>query len=166
MRTIDRAVTFSTTGTTVKGREGEALLDTAKRTRQHIGYFCNGRGICKSCEIYAEESAEYISAPTRHETNWFSEKQIEAGHRLAYQSTTRSSVHLSTRADELRVKVWNVFSIHPVRALRELGQLLSDYSNRDTAGLKRIFGRGRTAVQARDRSETAAYQPLSPSQPT
>lgn len=156
MRTIDRAVTFSTAGTTVEGREGETLLDTAKRTRQHIGYFCDGRGICKSCEIYVEEGAEYISAPTKHETSWFSEKQIEASHRLACQCTTRSSVHLTTRADELRVAVWNVFSIHPVRALRTLGGLLSDYSNRDMAGIKRLLGRGRTAEQARDRSETAA----------
>lgn len=156
MRTIDRAVTFSTTGTTVEGRDGETLLDTARRTRQHIGYFCNGRGICKSCEIYVEEGAEYISAPTRHETNWFSEEQIEAGHRLACQCTTRSSVHLTTRADELRVKVWSVFSLHPASALRDLGRLLADYQRRDVAGLKRLLGRGRVAVQRRDRNETAA----------
>ena len=87
--------------------EGETLLDVARRNAAHIGFFCDGNGICQTCECKVLEGAEALTAPSEAEETWLAPSRMERGHRLACQAIVNGETPISvlTRAEELRRQV-------------------------------------------------------------
>lgn len=83
---------------------GERLLDVARRHAVHIGFVCDGHGLCQMCECTVERGMEHLSPTTEAEETWLTTQQMEHGHRLACQASLRGPgpVKLQTRAEELR----------------------------------------------------------------
>ncbi len=94
---------------------GEGLLNVARRNRSHIGFVCDGNGLCTTCECRVLEGAANLSAPNEIELNWLPDRRLQRGYRLACQTTLlgKGEVRLLTRAEELR-RLWrNVYNPLP-----------------------------------------------------
>ncbi len=87
---------------------GEGLLAVARRNRSHIGFVCDGNGLCTTCEYRIMDGAENLSEPNDIERTWIPTHRLEKGYRLACQSSLmgRGEVRILTRAEELR-RLWN-----------------------------------------------------------
>ena len=90
--------------TVVEAALGERLLDVARRNRVHIGFICNGNGICSTCECKVLQGREALSPPNDAERTWLPPSRLRRGHRLACQSAiiTDAPIRVLTRAEELR----------------------------------------------------------------
>ncbi len=83
---------------------GERILDVARRNALHIGFVCDGNGLCQMCECTVEQGMENLNPPTEAEEAWLTRWQIDQGSRLACQAALRGSgqVAVLTRAEDLR----------------------------------------------------------------
>jgi ferredoxin len=83
---------------------GERLLDVARRNTVHIGFSCDGNGLCQMCECTVLKGADSLSPPNEVEEIWLTPWQLEHGRRLACQASLRGggAVEVLTRAEELR----------------------------------------------------------------
>jgi ferredoxin len=91
---------------------GERLLDAARRNALHIGFVCDGNGLCQMCECLVQRGGEHLSPLTEAETMWLTQWQIDQGRRLACQASVRGpgQVEILTRAEELRQQTNDVFN--------------------------------------------------------
>ncbi len=89
---------------------GERLLDIARRNAAHIGFVCDGNGICQTCACKVLVGAEHLNQPTRAERSWFPESRLQAGQRLACQTALRGPgpVKVLTLVEELRRQLRDV----------------------------------------------------------
>jgi ferredoxin len=89
---------------------GERLLDIARRNAAHIGFYCDGQGLCTTCECRILSGAEYLNDLTEAEQVWLPPARVRDGYRLGCQAALRGSgtVRTLTRAEELRRQVMNV----------------------------------------------------------
>ncbi len=113
----------------IEAEIGETLLAVARRNVSHIGFACDGRGMCQTCECYVLEGNENLSAANSVERSWQSEAQIEHGIRLACQASIRSDgpIKVLTRAEELRRQTMAIFSPPAGTTVGEnLGRLLNN----------------------------------------
>ncbi len=92
----------------VEALPGDGLLDVARRNRAHIGFVCDGNGLCTTCECLVLVGAENLSVPNRAERDWLPPARLAKGYRLACQSTLNGlgPVAVLTRAEEVR-RLWN-----------------------------------------------------------
>jgi len=74
-----------------EAQEGEHLLDVARKNGAHIGFICNGNGLCASCECKILEGADQLTPPNEIEKQWLSPARIEQGNRLGCQATIQSA---------------------------------------------------------------------------
>ncbi|MEI7772419.1 MAG: 2Fe-2S iron-sulfur cluster-binding protein, partial [Chloroflexales bacterium] len=83
---------------------GERLLAVARRNASHIGFYCDGNGLCTMCECKVLSGADQLNPPTEVEHVWLSDDRMAAGYRLGCQASLRGvgSVHVLTRAEEMR----------------------------------------------------------------
>ena len=88
-------------------RDGEGLLTVARRNRAHIGFVCDGNGLCTTCECRVLSGQENLSPVNRIERNWLPPRRLDRGYRLACQTRLVGAgpVRVLTRAEELR-RLW------------------------------------------------------------
>jgi chlorosome envelope protein X len=65
---------------------GDRLLDVARASHRHIGYFCGGNAICQTCYVRVLEGAELLSPMSDAEKSMLSDKLIAEGTRMACQT--------------------------------------------------------------------------------
>lgn len=104
--------TLIVNGTTVEAHIGERLLDTARREALHIGFVCDGNGLCQTCECRILRGKEHLSPLNDIEKVWLTEGQIAEDRRLACQASVRGPgpVEFETRAEEMRQQALVLFS--------------------------------------------------------
>ncbi len=96
----------------LEAKVGEKLLNVARRNAAHIGFVCDGNGICQTCQCRVLAGAEQLSPPNEAERAWMPDRRLADGHRLACQTTIRGTgpVAILTKAEELRRQTLDVLS--------------------------------------------------------
>ncbi len=96
----------------MEGAVGETLLAVARRNVAHIGFVCDGRGVCATCRCKVHEGADQLTPVNTVELNWLTEAQIADGDRLGCQAqiTGVGTIKAISRAEELRRQTTDVFS--------------------------------------------------------
>ncbi|NTU79412.1 MAG: (2Fe-2S)-binding protein [Chloroflexales bacterium] len=94
-------------GVTMEAKIGERLIDVARRNGAHVGFVCNGAGICQTCQCQVLSGAENLSPVNVFEQAWLSESRLQEGHRLACKTALRGAgtVEVRTKAEDLRRQV-------------------------------------------------------------
>lgn len=107
----------------VEAQIGERLLDVARRNAAHIGFACDGQGLCTTCECRVLDGADKLNKPTEAELTWLPPARMRDGYRLGCQAALRGvgEVKVLTRAEELR-RQFNHFLVPP--AGRTAGEYL------------------------------------------
>lgn len=92
----------------VEAEAGDGLLDVARRHKAHIGFVCNGNGLCTTCELRVISGRKNVSLPNKIEYDWLPKSRVARGYRLACQTTLTGTgpVTVMTRAEELR-RLWD-----------------------------------------------------------
>lgn len=117
---------------TFEGIVGERLIDVARRNAAHVGFLCDGLGLCQVCACRVTEGAEQLSPPTTAEQNWFQSSWLDGGYRLACQTTLQGNgpVSFLSRAEELRRQTLAILSPPDGSSLRESAGQLADHVGR------------------------------------
>ncbi|NTU84962.1 MAG: (2Fe-2S)-binding protein [Chloroflexales bacterium] len=94
---------------------GERLVAVARRNASHIGFYCDGNGLCTMCECRVLSGADQLNEPTEVEHTWLSDERMADGYRLGCQAALRGvgSVRVLTRAEEMRRQLDAVLSPPP-----------------------------------------------------
>jgi ferredoxin len=94
----------------MEARVGEKLLGVARRNAAHIGFVCDGNGVCQTCQCRVLSGAEQLSPPSEAEQAWMPPRRLAEGHRLACQAVIRGAgpVRIVTKAEELRRQTLDV----------------------------------------------------------
>ncbi|NJN15626.1 MAG: (2Fe-2S)-binding protein [Oscillochloris sp.] len=94
---------------------GERLLNIARRNDAHIGFYCDGNGLCTTCECRILSGADQLNPPTEAELTWLPPERRADGYRLGCQAALRGrgDVRVLTRAEELRRQLGAVLSPPP-----------------------------------------------------
>jgi ferredoxin len=98
----------------VQAEVGEDILTVARRNRAHIGFVCDGNGLCTTCECRVFEGSENLSEPNDVEYDWLLPSRIARGHRLGCQAVVikEGRIALVTRAEEFR-QLWRAVNNPP-----------------------------------------------------
>lgn len=96
----------------MEAKLGELLLDIARRNAAHIGFGCDGGGLCTMCECRILSGADQLNPPTEAEHIWLPASRLADGYRLGCQAALRGPgpVRILTRAEELRRQLSAIFS--------------------------------------------------------
>lgn len=88
----------------MEAKVGEKLLGVARRNAAHIGFVCDGNGVCQTCQCQVLAGADHLNPPTEAERAWMPEHRLAAGNRLACQAVIRDPgrIEVLTLAEELR----------------------------------------------------------------
>jgi ferredoxin len=99
----------------VEAQIGEVLLNVARREAAHIGFVCDGNGLCQTCECRVVQGAQHLNPPNEVERIWLTDEQLEEGRRLACQASVRGPgpIEVETRAEEFRRYIQDIFSPPP-----------------------------------------------------
>jgi ferredoxin/predicted flap endonuclease-1-like 5' DNA nuclease len=83
---------------------GETLMEVARRNGAHIGFVCDGKGYCSTCECKILDGAENLNEPTKIEQQWVNPKRLNNGYRLACQTRIEAEGNIITytRAEILK----------------------------------------------------------------
>lgn len=94
----------------LEAKVGEKLLNVARRNAAHIGFVCDGNGVCQTCQCRVLAGAEQLSPPNEAERAWMPDRRLAEGHRLACQTVVRGegTVRVLTKAEELRRQTLDV----------------------------------------------------------
>lgn len=115
----------------LEAKMGERLLNIARRNAAHIGFACDGNGICQTCQCRVLDGAQFLSPPSQAERDWLPEARLAKGYRLACQAGLRGRgpVSILTTVEELRRQTLDVVS-PPAgqRGLDNLGPLLETWT--------------------------------------
>ncbi|NNJ09620.1 (2Fe-2S)-binding protein [Chloroflexales bacterium ZM16-3] len=100
---------------------GERVLAVARRNASHIGFYCDGNGLCTMCECKVLSGADQLNEPTETEHTWLTEERMAEGYRLGCQMSLRGagSVRVLTRAEEMRRQLDAVLSPPPGTTVSE-----------------------------------------------
>jgi ferredoxin len=115
----------------MEAKVGERLIDVARRNGAHIGFVCNGAGICQTCQCQVLSGAENLSPVNESEQAWLSESRLNEGHRLACKTAVRGAgaIEIRTKAEDLRRHALAVISppsgSNPVAQLGPLVQYVA-----------------------------------------
>jgi 2Fe-2S ferredoxin len=89
-------VTFDRLGRTAEAREGETLLDAARRAGAPLGNSCGAIGVCARCRVTVVSGAESLSPPTSLEDQVSHQRGLSSDERLACQAVVRGPVTVTT----------------------------------------------------------------------
>jgi ferredoxin len=94
-------------GDAVDAGQDDNLLELARSKGAHIGFVCDGRGLCATCECTVVKGANQLSEPNEVEKHWLNEEELADGQRLACQAkvTGNGQVEIVTRAEDARRRV-------------------------------------------------------------
>lgn len=92
----------------LEAEAGDGLLNVARKNKAHIGFVCNGNGLCTTCELRILSGAKNLTAPNKIEHDWLPQSRLARGYRLACQTALVGTgpVQVITRAEELR-RLWD-----------------------------------------------------------
>lgn len=101
--------------TIMEAEVGERLLDIARRNAAHIGFACDGQGLCTTCECRILSGEEHLSPLSDAEAVWLPPARLRDGYRLGCQVALQSPgpVQALTRAEELRRQLLDVLNPPP-----------------------------------------------------
>ena len=68
-------------------KPGDRLLDVARASHSHIGYFCGGNALCQTCYVKVLEGSDLLSPMTSAEKAMLSDALVREGTRMACQAT-------------------------------------------------------------------------------
>lgn len=99
-------------GEAIEANIGDNLLTVARREASHIGYFCDGRGLCPVCECRVISGAEHLSPVNKIEQRLLTPEQLAQGYRVACMMTVRSTgtIEMIARVEEMRRKAFGVIA--------------------------------------------------------
>ncbi len=99
-------------GRAYKARVGEKVMDVARRNGAHMGFVCDGRGYCSTCECKVKAGEEELSGITRLEKAWLGESRLQRGYRLGCQAVIEGDgpLEVITRAEMLRRQFFASFA--------------------------------------------------------
>ncbi len=111
---------------------GETVLAVARRNASHIGFVCDGRGLCQTCECHVNAGSENLSPLNEVEMNAMTESRRERGYRLACQTTMTGSgpVNVISYTEQVRRQAMMVFSPPQGTSAGENIGLLLNYMTR------------------------------------
>jgi chlorosome envelope protein X len=83
---------------------GDRLLDVARSTHSHIGYFCGGNAICQTCYVKVLGGGDLLSPLSNAEKAMLSDSLIREGNRMACQTTIEKpgTISLLTMVEEAK----------------------------------------------------------------
>jgi len=112
----------------IDAKQGETLLQAARRHGSLVGFLCDGRGICQTCECNVIAGAENLSELSELERAGLAEKRWRSGYRLGCQARLMGSglVSVVSRAEELRRSARNVLFGSKEQSLRARIEGLSE----------------------------------------
>jgi ferredoxin len=118
----------------LEAKIGEQLLNVARRNAVHIGFICDGNGVCQTCQCRVLDGADQLSPPSAAERAWMPERRLAEGHRLACQVALRGPgpVRVLTTVEELRRQTLNLLSPPPGEDWRDQIEPLLDKVVRDS----------------------------------
>lgn len=111
-----------------EGEPGERLIDVARRNGEHIGFLCDGLGVCQTCVCRVESGAEHLNEITEIEQNWLNEQLQEEGYRFGCKTTLRGPgpIEVMSRAEEIRRQIKETyFPPEGTNAAENLNRLLN-----------------------------------------
>lgn len=90
---------------------GERLLDVARKNAAHIGFVCDGRGLCQTCECQILSGAENLGPYSDIEENTMTESRRQRGYRLGCQAEITGSgpITAMTYVEQVRRQMVAVF---------------------------------------------------------
>ncbi len=96
---------------TMDAQVGERLLDVARKNTAHIGFVCDGRGLCQTCECQILSGAENLGPYSDIEENTMTESRRQRGYRLACQAEITGSgpITAMTYVEQVRRQMVSVF---------------------------------------------------------
>lgn len=107
---------------------GEDLLTVARRQGAVIGFLCDGRGMCTTCQCQVVAGAGELTPPNEVERTWLTEEQLGRDERLACQARLagEGAVAVVTGAETIRQQLRSVIEagVSP-RAAVQLAGLMS-----------------------------------------
>jgi ferredoxin len=116
----------------IEARQGETLLQAARRHGSLVWFLCDGRGICQTCECHVIAGAGNLSELSELEHAGLGEKRWRSGYRLGCQARLMGSgfVSVVSRAEELRRRARDVLFDSKEQSLGErLEGLTTDLLN-------------------------------------
>ena len=108
-------------GERIVAKEGETLVQAARRHGSHVWFLCDGRGICQTCECRILSGAENLSEVSEVERAGLGDKRRRNGYRLGCQARLahQGRVAVVSRAEEVRLRAREVLSESTTRNLWE-----------------------------------------------
>lgn len=96
----------------LEAQDGENLLMLARRHGLHVGFICDGRGICPVCECRVVEGADMLTPVNKVEQRLMTPEQIEDGYRVACMTKVKGSgtLRVVSRVEEMRRSASGVFA--------------------------------------------------------
>jgi ferredoxin len=96
----------------LEAQEGENLLMLARRHGLHVGFICDGRGICPVCECRVLSGGEMLTPVNKVEQRLMTPEQIEDGYRVACMTKVQGSgtLKIVARVEEMRRDASGVFN--------------------------------------------------------
>src|SRR4030042_5186491 len=95
----EHTINFQPIGRRVTSSSSASLLNSAQGAGIDIASICGGIGICDSCKIRLISGT--LSAPTLEEQAIFSDQELRAGYRLAFQSYPLSDLTIEIPPESL-----------------------------------------------------------------
>jgi ferredoxin len=94
----------------IQANQGETLMQAARRHGSLVGFLCDGRGICQTCECHVIVGAENLSELSELERAGLGVNCSRSGYRLGCQARLMGSglVSVVSRAEELRRRARDV----------------------------------------------------------
>ena len=121
----------------IEARQGETLLDAARRQGSTVWFVCDGRGICQTCECHVPSGGENLSEPSAVERTGLGKDRRANGYRLGCQARLigGGSVSVVSRAEQLRRRAQDVLADSEGQNLWERLGTLATESIEATAGM-------------------------------
>jgi ferredoxin len=109
---LEVMATLEFNGELIGAKEGETLVQAARRHGSHVWFLCDGRGICQTCECHVLSGAENLSEVSDLERIGLGDKRRRNGYRLGCQARLAGSGRVSvvSRVEEGRRRAREVMS--------------------------------------------------------
>lgn len=118
---------------------GQTLGKAARLNHSHVGYVCGGHGICQACYVTVQEGDDQLSSLSDVEKAFLSERQIEAGGRLACQAAIigEGTVRVISRPEEVKRLLFS----NPPGLFAYGAEMGRDAASRIVPGVANLAGR-------------------------
>lgn len=118
---------------------GQTLGKAARLNHSHVGYVCGGHGICQACFVTVQEGGDQLSTLSDVEKAFLSDRQIEAGGRLACQATIigEGTIRVLSRPEEAK----RLLMSNPPGLFAYGAEMGRDVASRIVPGVANLAGR-------------------------